>query len=55
MQKNEAQNAENGSKSTEKLLMRKDEVKNKRPNQDVTHASGLFQRPVEQLAEKIQG
>lgn len=49
MQKNEAQNAENGFKRTEKFMMRKDEVKIKHPEQGATRARGVFQQPVRAL------
>ena len=49
MQKNEVQNAENGSKKTGKFMMRTDEVKIKLPEQDanvrVEYFSSLITAP----------
>lgn len=49
MQKNEVQNAENGSQKTVKFMLRTDEVKIKLSEQGVTRARGIFQQPVSQI------
>ena len=55
MQKNEVQNAENGSKKTGKFMMRTDEVKIKLPEQDANVRVEYFSSLLMASAARMPG